>query len=107
MSGAINGMSEFVSQLSVARQEVSLGRGDMKGGPLADANSAALCDLVHDLRQPLGVIESLAYYLELTSGDDSACAHLRRIQAMVAQANTILERLHVPNAGLALAAASS
>lgn len=100
-------MSEFVSQFSVARPEVSLGRGDMRTGPLADVSSAALNDLAHELRQPLGVIESLAYYLELTSGDDSACAHLRRIQAMVAQANTILERVCSANAALTLAAVSS
>ncbi len=97
-------MSEFVS---VVGQEASLGRGDMRSGPLADVSSAALYDLAHDLRQPLGVIESLAYYLELTSGDDSACAHLRRIQAMVAQANAILEHMCASPAGLALATASS
>ncbi len=100
-------MSQFVSQFSLARPEVSPGRGDMRSGPLADVSSAALNDLAHELRQPLGVIEALAYYLELTSGDDSACTHLRRIQAMVAQANTILERVCAYDATLALAAVSS
>lgn len=100
-------MSEFFPQFTSARQEVSLGRGDLRGGQLADVNSAALNDLAHELRQPLGVIESLAYYLELVSVDDGASVHLRRIQAMVGQANRILERACESPKGLALAAVSS
>jgi hypothetical protein len=38
------------------------------------------------------VIESLAYYLELTSVDEKACARLKQIQAMVSEVNRILER---------------
>jgi hypothetical protein len=38
------------------------------------------------------VIDSLAYYLELTARDDKSCSHLQRIRAMVAQTNRILER---------------
>lgn len=49
-------------------------------------------DLVHELRQPLGVIESLAYYLELISPDEKVSAHLQRIQDMVLQVNRILEQ---------------
>ncbi len=100
-------MSEFFPQFSGARQEASLARGDVKGGRLADVNSAALYDLAHELRQPLGVIESLAYYLELISVDDGATAHLRRIQAMVAQANGILERTCESPQGLAFTAVSA
>lgn len=55
-------------------------------------------DLAHELRQPLSVIESLAYYLELTSTDEGACPHLRRIQAMVMEANRILS--NACNSGL-------
>jgi signal transduction histidine kinase len=47
-------------------------------------------EVAHELRQPLSVIESLAYYLEMTSTDDVAASHLRRIQAMVMQANCVL-----------------
>ena len=47
-------------------------------------------DLAHELRQPLSVIESLAYYLELTAADPSTAGHLRKIQAMVWEANRIL-----------------
>jgi signal transduction histidine kinase len=46
--------------------------------------------LTHELRQPLSVIESLAYYLELTSKDQGACVHLQQIQSMVRRANRIL-----------------
>ncbi len=49
-------------------------------------------DLIHELRQPLGVIDSLAYYLELTATDEKSSCHLQRIRAMVAQTNCILER---------------
>ena len=59
-----------------------------------------LHELVHELRQPLGVIESLAYYLQLTSKDDASRAHLQRIQAMVGDANRILERTSKSQTGL-------
>ena len=65
----------------------------------ADASSAenpgvsSLDEAVHELRQPLSVIESLAYYLELTSEDESACAHLRQIQAMVERVHCILAQV--------------
>jgi signal transduction histidine kinase len=85
-------MSEVIPKLSPPREDVSLNRGDLRGGQTAGVDPAALHDLAHDLRQPLGVIESLAYYLELTSSDPRAAGHLRRIQAMVLQANRILDR---------------
>jgi signal transduction histidine kinase len=49
-------------------------------------------DLAHELRQPLSVIDSLAYYLELTVDDEKARGHLRQIQAKVLQANRILSQ---------------
>jgi nitrogen-specific signal transduction histidine kinase len=52
----------------------------------------ALNELIHEIRQPLGVIEALAYYLELTLSDEAASAHAKRIQAMVSQVSHILER---------------
>jgi signal transduction histidine kinase len=54
---------------------------------------SSLDEAVHELRQPLSVIESLAYYLELTSDDETVCAHLRLIQAMVVQAHRILTQV--------------
>jgi signal transduction histidine kinase len=85
-------MNEVSSKLPVPRQEVSLARGDLRGGEIAGVTPAALDEILHDLRQPLGVIEALAYYLELTASEEKVRVHLQRIQAMVAQANRILER---------------
>jgi signal transduction histidine kinase len=47
-------------------------------------------DVIHELRQPLGVIETLAYYLELTAQNDKALSHAQQIQAMVTKVNRIL-----------------
>ena len=56
------------------------------------ARPVSIDELAHDLRQPLGAIESLAYYLELRSPDDSVCHHLEQIRNMVNRASLILER---------------
>lgn len=61
-------------------------------------------DLAHEVRQPLSVIESLAYYLEITSTDEKTRVHLQRIQAMVLQANSILKRTCRLHAGAAIPA---
>jgi light-regulated signal transduction histidine kinase (bacteriophytochrome) len=47
-------------------------------------------EFVHELRQPLSVIDAVAYYLELTCKDKSASSHLQQIQAMVREANRIV-----------------
>ena len=75
-----------------AGQDALLGRLDLTPPQITDFKATALEDLVHELRQPLGVIESLAYFLEITAEDEQVCGHLQRIQAMVLQANDILER---------------
>ena len=72
----------------------------------ADLQAQSLDEFVHEIRQPLGVIESLAYYLELTSTDEKVNAHLRRIQLMVLQVNRILERTSASQGVLAFAASS-
>jgi len=72
----------------------------------ASLKALSFDEFVHELRQPLGVIESLAYYLELTSHDEKVNAHLQRIQLMVLQVNRILERACVPEVALALASSS-
>lgn len=59
---------------------------------ISDLKAHSLEELAHELRQPLGAIEALAYFLELTAEDEKICGHLQRIQEMVAQANHILER---------------
>jgi hypothetical protein len=72
----------------------------------ADPQALSLDEFVHEIRQPLGVIESLAYYLELTSTDEKVNAHLRRIQLMVLQVNRILERTSAPEGVLEFASSS-
>jgi hypothetical protein len=71
-----------------------------------DPKTQSIDEFVHDIRQPLGVIESLAYYLELTSTDEKVSAHLRRIQLMVLQVNRILERAYASEGALVFASSS-
>jgi hypothetical protein len=83
-------MNEVFSDL--LRHDAASGRRGLPCDPDADASSAVLHDLAHDLRQPLGIIETIAYYLELTGPGETVCVHLERIRAMVAEANKILDR---------------
>lgn len=85
-------MNDLLSEIAGPPQDVTLGRGSTKGNPLAGVNPGALDDLVHELRQPLSAIDSLAYFLEITSSDETVRAHLQRIQAMVSNAHYILDR---------------
>jgi hypothetical protein len=57
----------------------------------ASVDPLQIVELVHELRQPLSTIECLAYYLEITSSDDSVCQQMQRIQRLIWQANRILE----------------
>ena len=85
-------MNELFTGPSIPRKEASLSRGELRGGQLAGVTPAALDELLHELRQPLSVIESLAYCLERSAPDGTARAYLARIQAMVFEAHRILER---------------
>ena len=85
-------MNDVLSQVAMARQDATLARGITKGNQIAGVSPAALDDLVHELRQPLSAIDSLAYFLEITSPDDKVRGHLQRIQAMVSRAHGILDR---------------
>jgi signal transduction histidine kinase len=85
-------MNQIFDPVSAHGQEVLLGRLDLMPPQITDCKATVLEELTHELRQPLGVIESLAYYLEMTAEDEQLRAHLQRIQAMVLQASHILER---------------
>lgn len=87
-------MNEAGTQFTVSQQEVSLAPDEVRARQNATAgvDLAFLEELIHDIRQPLGAIDSLAYFLELTCIDDQACTQLERIRSMVAQANRILEQ---------------
>lgn len=56
-------------------------------------HSGVISQLVHELRQPLGGIESLAYFLELAleDGDNELRDQCERIRQLVAQASWLLE----------------
>jgi signal transduction histidine kinase len=62
------------------------------GLELALANSQhVLREVAHEIRQPLSVIESIAYYLALVSADDDKNREqFMRIQELVEQSNWIL-----------------
>ncbi|HMF74276.1 MAG TPA: hypothetical protein VK604_01310 [Bryobacteraceae bacterium] len=98
-------MIKAVPQLTSRVQDVSLAHVNAGPRKFTGAVSVPLEDFIHELRQPLGVIDSLAYYLELTATDEKSSLHLERIRAMVAQANRILERASAAEPELALDAA--
>jgi signal transduction histidine kinase len=79
-----------VSAFAIPGQEASSAQPD-----LLDVNPGKLEELVHELRQPLSVIESLAYYLEMTVPDKSSCTHLQRIRAMLRKTHAILEQARI------------
>jgi signal transduction histidine kinase len=55
------------------------------------AKPVSLDDLIHELRQPLGVIDSLAYFIELTTTDDNIVPRLEHIKSMLVKVNHMLE----------------
>jgi len=85
-------MNTIFDPVSACGQDALLGRLDLTPPQITDLNATELEELVHELRQPLGVIESLSYFLEITAEDERLCGHMQRIQAMVLQANHILEQ---------------
>jgi signal transduction histidine kinase len=100
-------MIKAVPQLNSRVQDVSLAHINASSRhQFAGAIPVPLEDFIHELRQPLGVIDALAYYLELTASDDKSSVHLERIRAMVAQANRILERASDMEPELAIGASA-
>jgi len=57
-------------------------------------SSDAVADLVHELRQPLSSIEAISYFLEMTLPPEQLQArqYMRRLQQLVDQAESVLER---------------
>ncbi|MDQ2712890.1 MAG: hypothetical protein M3Y24_11805 [Acidobacteriota bacterium] len=80
-----------VLALSASPVNSSLEHDDLENNRKTRANPVNLDDLAHDLRQPLSTIESLAYYLEITTVDDQVCGYLEKIRHMVNRANGILD----------------
>ncbi len=85
-------MSNAVPQLSAFLEDSSFKNDDEKNYHRGTGVHPACTDeLAHDLRQPLSTIESLAYFLEMTTPDDRVCRHLEQIRLMVTRANWILD----------------
>ena len=86
-------MNKVASPFNVVTQDAPLAHREIISlNRLAGVIPVLSEEIIHELRQPLGVIDSLAYYLELTAADEKICTHLEQIRAMVSQANGILER---------------
>jgi hypothetical protein len=58
---------------------------------VSGANPVNLDELIHELRQPLGVIESLTYFIELTTTDECIAPRLEHIQSMLVKIHHLLE----------------
>ena len=54
-------------------------------------NPVQLDELIHELRQPLSVIESLAYFIDLTTTDEKIRPRLEHIQSMLTKVHYMLE----------------
>ena len=76
-----------VSSFAIQGQEVPSAHSDVTG-----VHPQKVKELIHELRQPLSVIESLAYYLEMTSTDKNSSIHLQKIRVMLLKAHAILEQ---------------
>lgn len=85
-------MNDAVSRNFVPREEYLLKPGDPNGHNEQGVDPLRIGELAHELRQPLSTIESLAYYLELTSESDHIRRQLERIRLMVDRANQILSQ---------------
>ena len=84
-------MNQALTPFSAPPQVDSLAHGELRHRRRDENDSTEIHELIHELRQPLDVIESLAFYLEITSSDQYAREHLQKIQAMVARVNQILQ----------------
>jgi hypothetical protein len=84
-------MNTVVSQFTALQQEVPLAPSGMSLRSQTGASPAFLEELIHELRQPLGVIETLAYYIELTTTDENIAPRIQHMQSMLAKVHGILE----------------
>jgi hypothetical protein len=94
-------MTNVAPPFCVVTQDVPLANSEMVARRLTGVIPVLSEEIIHELRQPLGIIDSLAYYLELTADDERTHTYLERIRAMVSQANGILERVSNPRPELA------
>jgi hypothetical protein len=88
-SSTSNRMNTVVSQFTAFRQDAELA--DNREGFQTGVNPVTLDELIHEIRQPLGVIESLTYFIELTTTDEKIGPRLDHIQSMLAKVHHMLE----------------
>ena len=86
-------MTNVAPPFSVVTQDVPLAHSEMVARRMTGVIPVLSEEIIHELRQPLGIIDSLAYYIELTADDEKIHPYLEHIRAMVSQANGILERV--------------
>lgn len=84
-------MDQALTSSSIPSQVDSLAHGELRRRRRNEDCFIEISEFIHDLRQPLDVIESLAFYLEITSSDQCVRERLQKIQAMVVRANQILQ----------------
>jgi hypothetical protein len=67
---------------------------DLEAPVSAPTADALLCELVHELRQPLSSIEAIAYYLEMTlpANQFQMRQYMSQVQQLVEETNAILKR---------------
>jgi len=88
-------MNQVLPSSSVPSQVDSLESGKLRRCRNMKNYSTDMGEFVHELRQPLDVIESLAFYLEITASDQNVRERLQKIQAMVTRANQILRSVAI------------
>jgi len=88
-------MDNAVTRVSASSKDFPLNNDDRHDHQQSGVHPSCILDLAHELRQPLSTIESLAYYLEITTDDDEVCHHLKQIRSMVGRASRILEHASV------------
>ena len=88
----------MATPFSVVTQDASLAHSELLARRLTGAIPVLSEEIIHELRQPLGVIDSLAYYLELTAEDETARA-VHEVYAAFASRSTRgeLHELHELN----------
>ena len=81
-----------VSHLSTCVENFALKNNESGDEGRTGADPVCMGELVHELSQPLGAIESLAYYLEIIEEDEQTRRRLQQIRLLVDRASRILSR---------------
>ena len=59
---------------------------------VTSSSEAIIDELAHELRQPLGTIEHLAYLLRMDATDCKVVTYVEQIQDQIEQANQVLDK---------------